>query len=262
MIKLIVSDIDGTLVKDGENQINPEIFDVIMELKKKKKIHFAAASGRQAASIEYTFSPIKKEIFYVAENGSYLGCYGRNLFLYPIERALADSIAVDIRKDPELEVMVSGAKGTYLETKDREFIDWMTKGYHFNIIEVEDVTKVDDEIIKVVAYRKDGISHATEGFFNKYGDRLKMTVSGDMWMDCMASEVNKGEAVKTLQESLGIAPEETMAFGDQLNDIEMLKRAYYSFAVGNARDEVKNAARFQADLNVNDGVMKILKLLL
>ncbi len=45
MIKLIVSDIDGTLVKDGENQINPEIFDVIMELKKKKKIHFAAAAG-------------------------------------------------------------------------------------------------------------------------------------------------------------------------------------------------------------------------
>ena len=70
MIKLIVSDIDGTLVKDGENQINPEIFDVIMELKKKKKIHFAAASGRQAASIEYTFSPIKKEIFYVAENAT------------------------------------------------------------------------------------------------------------------------------------------------------------------------------------------------
>ncbi len=63
MIKLIVSDIDGTLVKDGENQINPEIFDVIMELKKKKKIHFAAASGRQAASIEYTFSPIKRGDF-------------------------------------------------------------------------------------------------------------------------------------------------------------------------------------------------------
>ena len=38
MIKLIVSDIDGTLVKDGENQINPEIFDVIMELKKKNWI--------------------------------------------------------------------------------------------------------------------------------------------------------------------------------------------------------------------------------
>lgn len=262
MIKLIVSDIDGTLVKDGENYINPEVFDVIMELKKRKKIHFTAASGRQAASIEYTFEPIKKEIFYVAENGAYLGCYGRNLFLYPIEKGLADSLAVEIRKDPELEVMVGGAKGTYLETKDRELIDWMINGYHFNITQVEDVTKVDDEIIKVAAYRKEGISQATGKYFTKFGDKLKMTISGDMWMDCMAVGVNKGEAVKTLQESLGIAPEETMIFGDQLNDIEMLRRAYYSFAVGNAREEVKNAARFQADRNVNDGVLKILKLLM
>lgn len=261
MIKLIVSDIDGTLVKDGENQINPEIFDVIMELKKEKKIHFAAASGRQAASIEYTFEPIKKEIFYVAENGAYLGCYGRNLFLYPIEKELANSLAMDIRRDPELEVMLGGSKGTYLETKDQGLIDWMINGYHFHIIQVDDVTKVDDEIIKVAAYRKEGIQQATGEFFDRYGDRLKMTISGDMWMDCMAGGVNKGEAVKTLQESLGITPEETMVFGDQLNDIEMLGRAYYSFAVGNAREEVKKAARFQADRNTNDGVMKILKLL-
>ena len=69
-------------------------------------------------------------------------------------------------------------------------------------------------------------------------------------------------AVKLLQDSLEIKPEETMAFGDQLNDIEMLEQAYYSFAVGNARPEVKATARFQTDTNVNDGVLKILKLLL
>lgn len=51
MIKLIVSDIDGTLVRDGENQLNTELFDVIMRLKKEKKIHFAAAeAGRWPAS--------------------------------------------------------------------------------------------------------------------------------------------------------------------------------------------------------------------
>jgi len=81
-------------------------------------------------------------------------------------------------------------------------------------------------------------------------------------MDCMRPGINKGQAVKLLQDSLGIKPEETMAFGDQLNDVEMLKQAYYSFAVGNAREEVKAVARFQADTNVNDGVLKILKLLL
>ena len=62
-----------------------------------------------------------------------------------------------------------------------------------------------------------------------------MACAGDMWMDCMAKDVNKGKAVRTIQESLGIKTEETMAFGDQLNDIEMLNQAYYSFAVANAR---------------------------
>lgn len=262
MIKLIVSDIDGTLVKDGENQVNPEIFDVIMRLKREKHIHFAAASGRQAASIEYTFDPIKKEIFYVAENGSYLGCFGRTLFLYPIERKPAMELICEIRSNPELEVMVGGAKGTYLETDNQKFIDWMTEGYHFHIIRVDDITKVDDEIIKIAAYKKENVQEIAGHFFDRYQDNLKITISGDMWLDCMRKDVNKGEAVRTLQESLGIAPEETMVFGDQLNDIEMLGRAYYSFAVANARDEVKKAARFQADANVNDGVMKILKLLL
>ena len=53
-----------------------------------------------------------------------------------------------------------------------------------------------------------------------------------------------------------------MAFGDQLNDIEMLKRAYYSFAVANARPEAKEASRFLADSNVNQGPLKIMKLFL
>ena len=48
---------------------------------------------------------------------------------------------------------------------------------------------------------------------------------------------------------------------DQMNDIEMMNQAYYSFAVGNARPEVKAAARFQTDRNVEDGVLKVLRLL-
>lgn len=262
MIKLIVSDIDGTLVRDGENQINKELFDVIMRLKKEKQIHFAAASGRQAASIEYTFAPIGKEIFYIAENGAYLGCLGRNLFLYPMERTDALELIADIRKNPNLDLVISGASHAYMETKNQEFIDWVRDGYHFDVVQVEDVTKVDDSIIKVAAYKKSDIQTEANAFWEKYSDRMKITISGDMWMDCMALGVNKGNAVKTIQESLDIRPEETMAFGDQLNDLEMLDQAYYSFAVANAREEVRRAARFQADSNVNDGVLKILKYLL
>lgn len=261
MIKLIVSDIDGTLVPDGSHEINPELLDVILKIRE-KGIQFAAASGRQWASIESIFGPIKKKVFYLSDNGAYVGCYGRNLFLNPIDRDTVMDVVRDVRRMEGLDVMLSGPDVVYLETENQEFADWLIHGYKFRVEQVPDLTEVDSQFIKISVYRKTAVEEYTRELREKYQDRLKITIAGDMWMDCMKPGINKGQAVKLLQDSLGIKPEETMAFGDQLNDIEMLNQAYYSFAVGNARAEVKAAARFQTDTNVNDGVLKILKLLL
>lgn len=260
MIKLVVSDIDGTLLEDGGHELNPELFDVILKLRA-AGMQFAAASGRQWASIEAVFEPIKEKIFYLSDNGAYVGMCGRNLFLNPIDRDLIHEMIRDIRA-AGLTVLLSGPDQAYMDEDNPEFYRWLTEGYRFQVKQVRDLMQVEDQFIKISAYKKHDVEPATKELREKYGSRLKITISGDMWMDCMASGVNKGEAVKLLQESLGILPEETIAFGDQLNDMEMLKQAYYSFAIGNARPEVKAAARFQADTNVKDGVLKILKLLL
>ncbi|MGN0159054.1 MAG: Cof-type HAD-IIB family hydrolase [Brotaphodocola sp.] len=260
MIKLIVSDIDGTLLQDGGHELNPELFEVITKLRD-RGVQFAAASGRQWRSIDAVFEPIKERIFYLSDNGAYVGCAARNLELFTIDRELVMDMVRDIRAEG-LTVMLSGPDVVYLDDFDDDFYHWLVDGYKFRVKRVEDVTKVDDRFIKISAYRKSDIESATKGLREQYGNKMKITISGDMWMDCMALGVNKGHAVKLLQESLGISPKETMAFGDQLNDIEMLKQAYYSFAIGNARPEVKAAARFQADTNVRDGVLKILKLIL
>ena len=53
MIKLIASDLDGTLLKNGAQMLSPEIFELIPALKE-KGIHFVAASGRQYACLLYT----------------------------------------------------------------------------------------------------------------------------------------------------------------------------------------------------------------
>lgn len=260
MIKLVVSDIDGTLLEDGGNQINPELFEVILKLRK-KGMQFAAASGRQCASIEAVFEPVKEKIFYLAENGAYVGCYGRTLFTNRIERSLVHDMVRDIRADGMI-VMLSGPEMAYMDDPNPDVYKWMTEGYKFRMKKVDDLLAVDDDFIKISAYKKAGIESATMRIREKYKDLLKLTISGDMWLDGMAIGVNKGQAVKLLQESLGISPKETIVFGDQFNDMEMLGQAYYSFAIGNARPEVKKAARFEADTNVNDGVLKILKLLL
>ncbi|MCI8659174.1 MAG: HAD family phosphatase [Lachnospiraceae bacterium] len=258
MIKLIVSDIDGTLLQDGGNELNPELFEVILKLRS-QGMQYAAASGRQWVSIERLFDPIKEKIFYLSDNGAYVGLCGRNLYLNTIDPQIIRQMARDIRREG-LIPLISGPDVVYLEKQDCSVYDWLVNGYQFQVEMVEDLLAVEEPFIKISAYRPADIDPATKGLREKYKDRLKITISGDMWMDCMAQGVNKGAAVKLLQDSLGISPEETMVFGDQMNDIEMMNQAYYSFAVGNARPEVKAAARFQTDVNVRDGVLKILRL--
>ena len=66
MIKLIASDLDGTLLKEGTMDINPEIYDIIRKLKA-KGIVFAAVSGREYDSIERVFAPVKDDIYLLQE---------------------------------------------------------------------------------------------------------------------------------------------------------------------------------------------------
>ena len=69
MIKLVVSDIDGTLLPEGTIELNPEFFEAVRELKR-KGILFVAASGRPYASMRKVFAPVADDIIFIAENGS------------------------------------------------------------------------------------------------------------------------------------------------------------------------------------------------
>lgn len=258
MIKLIVSDIDGTLAEDGGSELNPKLYEVIRRLKE-QGIYFAAASGRHAASIEHIFAPVRDKIFYIGDNGAYLGCYGRELFLTPYKQELAGGMISDM-KEAGLDILVDCADCVYTDSENPKFLDWMLNGYHFRMKQVRDLRELTVPIIKIAACRMSGIAGREKLFIEKYGTDLKVTLSGDQWIDTMDPGVNKGNAVRILQESLGIKKEETVAFGDQLNDIEMLRQAYYSFAVANSRPETKEAARFLADSNIKNGPLKIMEL--
>ena len=126
MIKLIVSDIDGTLVPDGSHEMNPELLDVIMKIRE-NGVQFAAASGRQWASIESIFGPIKEKVFYLSDNGAYVGCHGRNLFLNPIDRETVMDMVRDVRRIGscalDLCMVAAGRLDAYYE-EDVQVWDW------------------------------------------------------------------------------------------------------------------------------------------
>lgn len=260
MIKLIVSDLDGTLVEDGGGVLNPEYFSVIRGLKA-KGIYFCAASGRHASGIEHLFLPVKDEIFYIGGNGTYVGCRGRELYRTEYKTELTRAMIHDMR-EAGMEIIVDSSDCVYTDSQDQRFLAWIQNGYHFRVRQVEDLLELAAPVMKIAGCRMDGIAEAARPVMEKYGGKLKVTLSGSQWLDTMERSVNKGAAVKILQDGLMIRPEETVVFGDQMNDVEMLKQAYYSFAVVNARPETKQAARFLADSNENLGPLKIMRLFL
>ena len=78
-------------------------------------------------------------------------------------------------------------------------------------------------------------------------------------MDIVYPEADKGSSLRILQEKLGITREETMAFGDNINDLGLLSAAEESYAIGSARDEVKAAAKHVAPPLSEYGVTKVLE---
>lgn len=262
MIRLIASDIDGTLVRDGESRLNEELIEVIKKLYENGVI-FVAASGRSVVSQEKLFEPVRDIIYYISCNGTYVGKYGECIKCSVIDPEYVKEIVKDSRNYPDCTLFLNVDRGYYTDSRDKKVIEWVETGYREKVIQVEDLLDVDEKIIKACLYDPKHQAGITGKYLiDKWHDRLSVVTAGTMWLDFFDRDASKGAALSMLQDMLGISREETMAFGDQQNDIEMLKQADYSYAIGNAIPEVKQTARFVADTNVNNGVLKVLKTLL
>ena len=263
MIKLIVTDVDGTLVKDGTNDLNKEYYDVITKLMR-QGIIFTAASGRQYHSIRKVFAPIADHIHYISEGGAVMIKENQVIHAETFSKELVRELLEDTKKLNDCDAMISGKLKAYCPHADTKMYRWMVEDYGFDIIALGGWDQLPPEdVVKFSVYHPSDAEGATSDWFvPKWSQRLKISCAGHWWMDCVKKGVHKGSAVKQLQEMYQIKPQETMVFGDNINDIEMMQCGAYSYAVENAREEVKQEARYIAASYQYDGVLQELKKLL
>ena len=240
MIKLIASDLDGTLVKDSSPEVYPEFLRTILELKR-KGIHFVAASGRQYASIHKMFKEVESDIDYIACNGAHIIANGTTLAVTALQDQYARRIIRQLREyEGECEFEVTTPEGGFVESTDKSFIDLLKYGYRDDLHVIDDVLTITAPIMKLSFYKRGSVRTIGEGtLIPQWKDLVKVCMSGEEWVDFMAPEVDKGAALLRLQKHYGISREETLSFGDNPNDIGLLQAAGISYAVENARDEVK-----------------------
>lgn len=242
-IRLIASDVDGTLIQDSTPDLYPEMEDTIKRLKE-KGILFCAASGRQYQSLENVFRNVAEDIAYIAENGAHIRYRHQDISVTLMKREYAEGIIKMLRPYyGECETVVSTPKGSLVESKNQSFIDLLDYGYHNTFRRVEDALEAEGEIIKIAVYRKGSIRELGESrFIPAWEKKVKACMAGEEWVDFMDKSVDKGNGLTILEDYLGIDRQETMAFGDNDNDIGMMRAAGISYAVDTAPDHVKRAA--------------------
>lgn len=256
MIRLIASDLDGTLLLNGAQSLRPETTGLIQELTRQGRI-FAAASGRQYANLRRLFKGVEEEIAYICENGSLMIYQGKILEKHIIPRETGQEILKAMMEKDGAEALLSGVDTCYIQAKDPGYAVHLRDVVKNNVTEVEDILKTTEPYLKISVYEKAGVDKSQAYWKERFGDRVTVVTSGNAWLDTMPKGVDKGSAIHTLMEKLGITPEETLVLGDNFNDIEMMDAVKYSFAMEKAASEVKAHCRYETAL-VEDTLREIL----
>ena len=234
MIKLVASDLDGTLLFKGAQSLPEEIFPLIRQLKK-MGILFVAASGRQYANMKKMFQPVVDDMAFISENGALAVYNEKVLYQDSFEQELVREIAESIYDKEGSEFTCS------------------TKDLMINVVgnvckEINSFEEITEPCMKLAVYERGGLQDDTIHYWNeRFGDKCTVVTSGTAWVDFIPFDTNKAKGVEKYQEILGIRPEECIVFGDEYNDIAMLKSVPYSFAMAHAKDGVKQAAAYETE---------------
>ena len=256
MIKLIASDIDGTLVND-KKELPPDFAEIIEGLEK-RGVTFAVASGRSYAALKVQFAEFGDRLAYICDNGAYIVYKGVLVSRSIMHRDTVREV-LELCGECGLIPLICAEHGPYYSTEDVPFITEVLK-YYNNCVRAKDLRGCGDDVFKIAVYGANDLEHrGYPELMERFGGRLSVGLSGLHWVDIMNGGVNKGRGINVLQAALGIGCDETMAFGDYLNDLEMLRCATMSFAMKSCHPLIAKAARFRTGSNNDFAVAKEIK---
>ncbi len=261
--KLLVTDIDGTLV-DSKQEVPEENRKAIQRLLATGAL-FTFATGR----IEESTTPYARDLGANAPAILYNGAkivdleLGETLFErnLPMDQAIA-ALEVASRLDVRTHVYIDGK--VYVARIDSVVRDYAKKD-RVDCIEVGDLA----------AFLKSGHAHVPPTKFLIIGESESLEIlhreiqavfpegslveSDACYLELLPPGVSKGAALPILCEILGLNPADTVAVGDNMNDVEMIQAAGMGVAVENAHPYARQQAAFVAPSNEESGVADVIR---
>lgn len=263
MYKLIALDMDGTLLT-SDKTITERTKKLIKEAEK-KGVKIVLASGR----------PLKGLTRYLEEldlfsGDDYVLSYNGGLVQNTKTEEIVSKVTIkgadlkhiyEVSKELNINIHAFSAKEGLITPKPSKYTQYEAdmNGIEFKI---KDFNTIDDneDIIKVMMIDEaDILDPAIEKLPQDLYEKYSVFKSAPYFLEFTNKEVDKGLGLKRLGEHLGIKQDEIIACGDAGNDLSMVKYAGLGVAMGNATDEVKEAANFITTSNDEDGIANVIE---
>lgn len=220
MVKLIVTDVDGTLVPEGTDAFPARLLELIPRLRA-RGVAFATASGRSYSSLRRLFAPVAADMMFLSENGSMLyDGQGRLLWGEPVSRAAVEALFACCAAHPDAEIQLGAASTCYLSPKSDDFLHMIRDVQGTHVTPVSRVEEVTEPVYKMSAYCPRGTAEFANFLAARWAPDCRVFPSSQHWMDF--SQGDKCAGLQVLMERLGVTAEETMYFGDGYNDADCL----------------------------------------
>ncbi|MDR3259932.1 MAG: HAD family hydrolase [Fusobacteriaceae bacterium] len=257
MIKLVVCDLDGTLLNE-----NSEISDktkITIKKLTEMGINFAIASGRSVVSVTRFRNELGIRMYFICNNGANIyNESGDVIFSAPMEDYTVEKI-VKFLIDRNINYNGFDENNIYIHSLDSGRIVSLENKY----FSVKEIIKMDyyPKMSKLLAKGEpDVILKAKEQMLKEdFAKDLDITISQPFCLDVVDKNATKGDGVKLLARNLGISTDEIMAFGDGDNDLNMLESVGHPVVMENAMESLKVRFNHVAESNRNDGVARYLE---
>ncbi|WP_158553823.1 HAD family hydrolase [Absiella sp. AM29-15] len=254
-MKYVICDMDGTLL-DSKKRLPSKLNKVIDELKKRDVI-FGIASGRQYFNLYEQFPDHRDDMLFIAENGGIVYQGKTPVFADALPMEDIQRVIIKARQIKDSYPIACGMKSAYLETEDAQFLK-NAHMYYAHLEIVDDILTAiqNDQIAKITLYDKRNAQTNSYAAIKADTGSLRPVVSGEDWVDISNPTTSKGNAIAMLKTKYHLDIDDFVAFGDFMNDYEMMKECTYSYAMANAHPDLKTVCNYETCSNDEDGVIK------
>lgn len=262
-IRLIATDMDGTFLNDHSDYDHAR-FQRLLTKMQAQDVRFVVASGNQYPHLPQYFTGLTGEITYLTEDGAHIVSDGETLSEDVIPHTVLAAFLKWMQTQPLFKqawVLLSGRQAAWTEMLASSKRFKQSSYFYGNLTHVMDLTEVTDAIYKVdITWPSFDVSKQEELVNRAFAGQLRATSSGLGGIDVILPHVNKAYGLAKLQHEWQISHDETLAFGDSGNDLEMLQQAKYGYVMKNAPEFVQRQVDLITPLTNNDsGVLAVIE---